>query len=160
LAITLYSAAHGAYIRIEYHSKQTSTGRLVYMRAFLLSALLVLASFGVAAAQPGTRQPERSVPLSALPTPDLPEGSKPSDYLRAAQGALAAGHTGMAEEALERAQTRLLDRSVPLFQTDNPSSNPISQQITQARQALAARDRGACMQLIQTAIASATAQGL
>jgi hypothetical protein len=130
------------------------------MRAFLLSASLAFTLGGVAVAQPATSQLERSVPLSPLPTPDLPEGSKPSDYLRAAQGALASGRTGMAEEALERAQTRLLDRSVPLFQTDNPFNNPLSQQITQARQALAAHDRAACMQLIQAAIASATTQGL
>ena len=130
------------------------------MRAFLLSASLVFVLGGVAVAQPAASRPERSVPLPPLPTPDLPEGSKPSDYLRAAQGALATGHTAMAEEALERAETRLLDRSVPLFQTDNPSNNPLTQQITQARQALAVHDRAACMQLIQTAIASATGQGL
>ena len=64
------------------------------------------------------------------------------------------------ESALEMAQTRMLDRSVPLGQTDNPSDNPTIRQITQARQALAAQDRAACLQAIQAAIASATAQGL
>jgi hypothetical protein len=90
----------------------------------------------------------------------VPEGGRPSDYLRAAQSALAAGHAGEAQSALEMAQTRMLDRSVPLGQTDNPSDNPTSGQISQARQALAARDRATCMQLIQAAITSATAQGL
>ena len=95
-----------------------------------------------------------------LPAPALPESAKPSDYLRAAQSAIAAGRMGEAEEALEEAQTRLLDRSTPLFQTGNPSDNPTVQQITQARQALKAGDRGTCLGLIQQAIASATAQGV
>jgi hypothetical protein len=58
------------------------------------------------------------------------------------------------------AQTRMLDRSVPLGQTGNPSDNPTITQITQARQALAAHDRAACLQAVQAAIATATAQGL
>ncbi|HEY4042398.1 MAG TPA: hypothetical protein VGM32_11225, partial [Rhodopila sp.] len=82
-----------------------------------------------------------------------------SDYLRAAQNALAAGRMGEAESALEMAQTRILDRSVPMGQTGNPSDNPTIGLISQARQALAAHDRAACQQAIQTAIASATAQG-
>ncbi len=55
------------------------------------------------------------------------------------------------------AQTRLLDRSVPMGQTNNPSDNPAVTQISQALQALAARDRAQAMQLIQSAIPAATA---
>jgi hypothetical protein len=101
-----------------------------------------------------------SIVLSPLPAPNVSENARPSDALRAAQGALAAGRIGEAQEALEMAQTRLLDRSVELGQTNNPSDNPTVGQITQARQALAARDRAGCMRLIQSAIESATAQGL
>ena len=57
------------------------------------------------------------------------------------------------------AQTRILDRSVPLGQTNNPSSNPTVGQISQARHALAANDKATSMQYIQAALASATAQG-
>ncbi|HQT77226.1 MAG: hypothetical protein B7Z80_06015 [Rhodospirillales bacterium 20-64-7] len=141
------------------------------MRNFLFSIPLAIISLviapvampigGTALAQPVTAPPDaqddRVQP--ALRTPDLPEGSKPSEYLRAAAGALATGHYGETEEALEMAQTRMLDRSVPLFQTNNPSDNPVTQQINQARQALAAHDRETCMRFIQDAIASATAQG-
>ena len=73
---------------------------------------------------------------------------------------MAAGRTGEAQQALEMAETRMLDRSVALGQTNNPSDNPTVRQISQALQALAAHDRATCMQWIQTAIASATAQGL
>jgi hypothetical protein len=128
------------------------------MRALVLSASLLISGSAVALAQQDA--PSRETVLSPLPSPNLPEGAKPSDELRAAQGALAAGRTGEVEEALERAQTRMLDRSVALGQTNNPSDNPTVGQISQARQALAAHDRAACLQLIQTAIASATAQGL
>jgi hypothetical protein len=128
------------------------------MRAFILAVPLLIAVSAAALAQPVA--PPRGTVLPPLPSPNLPEGAKPSDALRAAQGALATGRLGEAEEALEMAQTRMLDRSVPLGATNNPSDNPTIAQISQARQALAARDRAGCMQLIETALASATAQGL
>lgn len=126
------------------------------MRAFLLSAPLIVAISAGALAQ----APDPSVVLSPLPSPNLTQGDRPSDYLRAAQGALAAGRSGEAQQALEMAQTRMLDRSVPLGQTNNPSDSPTVRQISQALQALAAGDRASSMQAIQAAIGSATAQGL
>jgi hypothetical protein len=125
------------------------------MRTVLLAAVFITGLSAVTMAQQtgGTA-------LSPLPSPNLAEGSRPSDYLRAAEAALAAGRTGEGESALEMAQTRMLDRSVPLGQTGNPSDNPTIVQITQARQALAAHDRAACLQAIQAAITSAAAQGL
>jgi hypothetical protein len=128
------------------------------MRALALCALLVAAPSTVALAQPFPHT--GNTVLAPLPSPNLPQGDKPSDYLRAAEGALAAGHNREAQQALEMAQTRMLDRSVPLGQTNNPSDNPTNGQISQALQALAAHDRATSMQLIQTAITSATAQGM
>jgi hypothetical protein len=125
------------------------------MRKSLFPAVLLTIVSAAALAQTAG-----NIVLPSLPSPELSESSKPSDYLRAAQGALAAGRVGEVQSALEMAQTRMLDRSVPLGQTDNPSDNPTIAQITQARQALAARDRTTCLQLIQAAIASATAQGM
>jgi hypothetical protein len=84
-----------------------------------------------------------------LPTPDLGADAPIEAYLRAAEGALATGRTGEAQQALEMAQTRLLDRSVPLGQTSNPSDNPAVRQISRALQALAAGDRAGCMSAIQ-----------
>jgi hypothetical protein len=127
------------------------------MRALVLSAPLLAALSVAALAQPS--QTGGSTVLAPLPSPSMTQGERPSDYLRAAQGALVAGRNGEAQEALEMAQTRMLDRSVPLGLTNNPSDNPTNGQIAQARQALAAHDRATCLQLIQAAIASATAQG-
>jgi hypothetical protein len=97
-------------------------------------------------------------PVAALPSPDLPETSRASDYLGAAERSLAAGRDQEAEQALEMAQTRMLDRSVPLGQTHDPSDNPAVGQIARARDALRSGDREACMRLIEAALASASAQ--
>ncbi len=102
-------------------------------------------------------QNTRSEIAPNLPGPLVGPNATPVDYLRAAQGALSAGQTGAAQEALEQAQTRLLDRSVDFGQTNNPSDNPAVAQITQALHALAAGDLGRCMQLVQAAIPVAQA---
>ena len=60
----------------------------------------------------------------ALPSPDLGPGAPPLAFLHAARAALATGRTGEAQQALEMAETRLLDRSTPLFQTNDPSTQP------------------------------------
>lgn len=92
-----------------------------------------------------------------LPSPQVGANANVVDYLRAAQYSLQAGRTGEAQQSLEMAQTRLLDRSVPQAQTNNPSDNPVVSQISQALRALAAGDRVQTMQLIQSAIPAATA---
>jgi hypothetical protein len=96
----------------------------------------------------------RSQVAPNLPAPPLAENSPPSAYLRAAQGSLATGRTGEAQQALEMAQTRLLDRSVPYGQTNDPSSNPAVVAINRALQALAAGDRATSMAQIQAALAN------
>jgi hypothetical protein len=99
----------------------------------------------------------RSTIAPNLPTPPVGGSASAVDYLRAAQSAVQAGRTGEAQQAMEMAQTRLLDRSVPQQQTSNPSDNPAVAQISQALKALAAGDRMQTMQLIQSAIPAATA---
>ncbi len=129
------------------------------MRSLDLAVALVMSLPFAAAAQPPGPD-GRSAIRSALPSPELSEDAKPSDFLRAAQGAVAAGRRGLAEQSLEMAQTRLLDRSVPLGHTQDASQSPAVGQIAQALQALHAGDRAACLQSIQAAIGSATADGL
>jgi hypothetical protein len=99
----------------------------------------------------------RSVIAPNLPTPPVGPNAGPVDFLRAAQTSLSAGRTGEAQQALEMAQTRLLDRSVPQGQTDNPSDHPAVTQIRQALSALAAHDRAGAMQAIDAAIPQAMA---
>ena len=49
-----------------------------------------------------------------LPSPAIGENATPRDYLIAARTALLTGRTGEGQQALEMAETRALDRSVPL----------------------------------------------
>lgn len=92
-----------------------------------------------------------------LPSPHLGPNASPVDYLHAAEDALAAGKSGETQQALEMAQTRLLDRSVPYGQTDKPINTPAIDTISKALQALAAGDRMRCVGLIQAAIPQAQA---
>lgn len=89
-----------------------------------------------------------------LPVPPVDENASVRDFLLAARGALAAGRTGETQEALERAETRTLDRSVPLYQTSTPIHDPLVAQIQSVLHALGAGDRMAAMQLLEQAIVS------
>lgn len=104
-----------------------------------------------------TPQNTRSTIAPNLPSPAIGANANAVDYLRAAQRALQTGRTGEAQQALEMAQTRLLDRSVAQGQTDNASDNPAVTQVSNALKALAARDRMSAMQLIDSAIPAAMA---
>lgn len=94
----------------------------------------------------------RSSVAPNLPSPPVGPDASAADYLRAADYSLRAGRTGEAQQALEMAQTRLLDRSVPQGQTGDPSANPEVAQIDQALHALAAGQRAQAIQLIDAAI--------
>lgn len=93
----------------------------------------------------------RSIIAPNLPAPPVPHPATPLDYLAAAQAALAAGRTGEAQEALERAETRELDRAVPPSRADMPIRDPLIDQIEQARLALASGDIPQAMQLVASA---------
>ncbi len=125
------------------------------MRICLFWVALLAALPAAALAQPRAAAVGTTRPDLVLSEP----AERPSEYLHIARSALVLNRTREAQEALEMAQTRLLDRSVPIGQTSNPSGNVTSEQIFQARQALATHDRATCMSLIEAAITSAAAQG-
>ena len=97
-------------------------------------------------------QDTRSSIAPNLPSPNVEENAPPGVYLRAARTALLQGRTGEAQQALEMAETRALDRSVPLFQTGTPSSNPLVDTIEKALDALSTGDRAGAVQLIDQAL--------
>lgn len=72
-----------------------------------------------------------------LPSPAV-SSDDPDAYLRAARQALTVGRTGEAQEALEEAEARLLDRSVPIGRANIPDQSPMIRRIDDALQALAA----------------------
>jgi hypothetical protein len=89
-----------------------------------------------------------------LPTPAAGEDNSPAQFLIAARQALAAGRTGEAQEALERAETRLADRSTPLFRTNEVARGPVINEVRQARQALGGGDHMQALQLTEQALAT------
>lgn len=100
----------------------------------------------------------RSEIAPRLPAPDAASNT-PEAFLMAAQRALAAGRTGQAQEALERAETRLLTRSTDPSMANTPDSAPMVMQISQARQALARRDNAGARRAIDMAMASNASGG-
>jgi hypothetical protein len=90
----------------------------------------------------------------ALPSPKLGPDAGPRDYLQAAHELLAAGRTGEAQQALEMAETRLLDRSVVQGQGGTPSDSPKVAEIREALKALGNGDRHHAMDLIDHALAA------
>jgi hypothetical protein len=88
-----------------------------------------------------------------LPTPRVGDEASASSYLQNARDALVRGRTGEAQEALERAQTRLMeDRQMNNGQADNDAI----QRISDARQALASHDRAHAEELIDSAMNTAS----
>lgn len=96
----------------------------------------------------------RSEIAPRLPDPGA-ASSTPEAYIAAAQRALAAGRTGAAQEALERAETRLLTRSTDPSMAGSPADMPMVRQISDARQALANRDTAGA----RTALGMAMSEG-
>lgn len=89
-----------------------------------------------------------------LPAPPVSESAPPAAFIKAAQAALAAGKLGETQEAIERAETRALDRSVRPSTASDPSQQPLVQQLAQARQLLASGDKIGTMQKLNAALAN------
>jgi hypothetical protein len=96
----------------------------------------------------------RSNIAPTLPPSAIGENAATRDYLRAARASLVAGRTGQAQQSLEMAETRALDRSVPQGQTNAPSDSQLVSRIRDARQALGGGDRAHAIQLIDLALSS------
>jgi hypothetical protein len=96
----------------------------------------------------------RTVWAPSLPAPMLSDDAPPAAFLQAAEHALAANHTGEAQEAMERAESRALDRSVRPSKAGQPSRQALVAQISRARQALANGDRAGALALVRAAAAN------
>jgi hypothetical protein len=154
------------------------TSKDIDLRSVLIAALVAIALPAAAqtplspvtGARPGNdigtgdSLPRGNIPSNVTPgdtrfliAPNLPTPNVASDgpraYLVAAQQALAAGRTGEAQEALERAQTRMLDRSVVPSRANVPDQQPGVQDVNNALQALSTGDRGRTQQIIADILA-------
>ena len=93
-----------------------------------------------------------------LPQPMQGENAPPEIYLRDAQQALSRHQTGLAQQALEMAETRLLDRSTAPEAASLPDQRPEIAAVSHARHALGAGDVRAARNDIQFALSSAPPQ--
>ena len=90
----------------------------------------------------------RSEIAPTLPTPAGGMDATAQNYLRDARNALAMGHTGVAQEAIERAETRMLDRSVVATESGQPDTGPIVSRLGEARRAVGRGDLRMAMQMV------------
>lgn len=88
----------------------------------------------------------------ALPTVDLGPNATAGDYLHAAAKALTNHQTGLAQHALENAETLLLTRSVAHGAANTPDESQAVQNISAARRALGANDLTQSLDLVQKTI--------
>jgi hypothetical protein len=110
----------------------------LHRSSFAVAALLVPFALSAAWAEP----------LPPLPTPPIAVNAPPPIFLQQARQAIAAGRTGEALEALERAETRVLDRIGQPPRASGPSTNPFVTGIATARRALQAGDRAGADRII------------
>jgi hypothetical protein len=96
---------------------------------------------------PGTAQ----AIAPSLPQPAVGDAAEARDYLMAAREALAAGRTGLAQQSLEMAETRLATRVEP-SELITPTGERVVMLIRQARQALDAGQRMQAMQIVDAAL--------
>ncbi len=96
----------------------------------------------------------RSTIAPTLPASTIGNDGTSLDYLRAARASLVGGRTGQAQQSLEMAETRALDRSVAAGQTTAPSDSHLISQIRDARHALGNGNRARAIQCIDLALSS------
>jgi hypothetical protein len=97
------------------------------------------------------RADTRSDIAPSLPVPPVAANAGPRQYLQAAKSALSEHRTGEAQEALERAEARLLDRSTVAPGVDNA---PMVKQIGDARDALGHGDIAGAARFVDAALAT------
>ncbi len=95
----------------------------------------------------------RSNVAPTLPASGLGDNAGTFEYLRVARAALVAGRTGQAQQSLEMAETRALDRWLLQDQINTPSTSVTVGRIRDARLALGNRDTSQAIRLIDLALA-------
>ncbi len=86
-----------------------------------------------------------------LPAPGAGD-STPDQFLAAAKRDVMSGRTGAAQEALERAETRILDRSTDPSMANQPDASPRVDHIHNALHMLAGKDRAGTAREIDAAM--------
>ena len=101
----------------------------------------------------------RSDIAPALPMPGIGLNAAPARYLHTAQRDLAQHRTGAAQQALEMAETRLLDRSVVQTSVDRPDANPVIAHVRHALDSLGQGRLDMAQRQVDAAIGALGPQG-
>jgi hypothetical protein len=134
--------------------KETSTMYVLKLATFAVLGMTSIAALAQAETPMSSRASNitpadtRSTIAPALPTPMVGADAGPNAYLRAAHNALVAGRTGEAQQSLEMAETRVLDRVVSPDQASSPNPDPAVSQIRSALQSLGDGNRDQALQTI------------
>ena len=113
---------------------------------------MLLAIAPVALAQ--NAAPADQVPLAPLPVPAVADEAAPSAFVAAARNAIAAGRADEAMEAIERAESRVLIRSVRPSRAAVPSDQALVRMLAEARLALGQGDRAGALAKLAEVLAS------
>jgi hypothetical protein len=95
-----------------------------------------------------------------LPEPAQGQNGSPEAYLRDAQSALMRHQSGLAQQSLEMAETRLLDRSTLPSEASTPDQTPEIRNVSAALNAIGHHDWEGARHAIQVALASAPGYGM
>ena len=87
-----------------------------------------------------------------LPEPAGGDGGSPEQFMHEADRALEMHKTGLAQQALEMAETRMLDRSTVASQASMPNGEPEVRALRRAREALGRHDLREAHQAIREAL--------
>ncbi len=102
----------------------------------MLPCLLALGLLALPAAHAQVPPHQDGVPLVRLPDPPVDDDAPVSAFITAARTAIAVGRAGAAMEAIERAESRLLIRSVRPSRANTPSDQSMVRTLAEARAAL------------------------
>jgi hypothetical protein len=124
------------------------------MRKTLLASA---ALFGLALALPAHAQDQPSQPATTGMSGKPMSGTdmRPEDFLQSAQHDVKLHRAAAAQDALEHAETRLLDRSTDPSRADQPDTAPAVQEISQAIAAIGKHDWKGAGQHIDSALQQA-----
>jgi len=100
-----------------------------------------------------TSSDSRSTVAPTLPNPAVGPNASARDYLLAARASLIAGQTGASQQSLEMAETRALDRSVAIGQTNVPYTDRLISAIRDARRAMGEGNSRRAIEIIDMALA-------
>lgn len=114
-------------------------------RVIPLAVAAVLACQGAYAQGYYTRDPyAHHGAQPPLASPDVADDAVVSDFIKTAEDAIGEYRYDVAQDAIEKAQTRILSRSTRLFHTHTPDHRPIVEVLSQALSQLKARDYRDC----------------